>query len=107
MQVIPLDSLKSAVAVDWCSKTDLIYWTDVGRSAINRANFNGSNQECIIDTNLESPAGLAMDWVTDKLYWTDPGPKRIEVSSIDGKQRAVLIWKGLDKPRDIVVHPSG
>lgn len=103
--VVPLDGLKSTIAIDWCSQTDRIYWTDVGRSAISRANLNGSNQEHIITTNLLSPAGLALDWVTQKLYWTDPGTLRIEVSDIDGTRRSLLIWQRLKKPRDIVVEP--
>ena len=105
--VIPLDGLKSAVALDWCSQYDYIYWTDVGRSSISRAFLNGSNQETIVQNNLVSPAGLALDWVTNKLYYTDPGTNRIEVASTDGKQRALLIWQGLEKPRDIVVNPIG
>lgn len=102
---IPLDNLKSTVALDWCSKTDRIYWSDVGKSTINRAFLNGSNQETVIQDGLVSPAGLALDWVTNKLYWTDAGTSRIEVATIDGHQRALLVWQDLLKPRDIVVHP--
>lgn len=103
--VIPLDGLKSAVALDWCSENDYIYWSDVGRGVISRAHINGSNQQTIINANLASPAGLALDWVTDKIYWTDQGTDRIEVATTDGKQRALLIWQNLKKPRDIVVNP--
>lgn len=103
--VIPLDGLKSAVALDWCSERDYIYWTDVDRGIISRAHLNGSNQETIINTNLVSPAGLALDWVTDKIYFTDPDTDRIEVATSDGKRRALLIWQNLNKPRDIVVNP--
>lgn len=103
--VIPVDGIKSAVALDWDSKTDSLYWTDVARSTINRAYWNGSNQEIIIGNNIIYPAGLALDWVTDKLYWTDSGTSRIEVSKTDGSSRALLIWEGLEKPRDIVVDP--
>lgn len=102
---IPLDNLKSTMALDWCSKTDRIYWSDVGKSTINRAYLNGSNQETVVQDGLVSPAGLALDWVTNKLYWTDAGTFRIEVASIDGTQRALLIWQNLRKPRDIVVNP--
>lgn len=103
--VMPIEGIKSAIAIDWCSETDSVYWTDVGRSAISRAHFNGSNQEHIVQANLIAPAGLALDWITDKLYWTDMGTQRIEVATTDGKIRAMLIWQGLEKPRDIVVNP--
>lgn len=61
----------------------------------------------VVDTSLESPAGLAIDWVTNKLYWTDAGTDRIEVANTDGSMRTVLIWENLDRPRDIVVEPMG
>lgn len=103
--IVPLDGLKSTVALDWCSKSDSVFWTDVERSAIYRAHLNGSNQQSVIHTNLQSPAGLALDWVTEKIYWTDPGTNRIEVATLDGTLRALLVWQNLDKPRDIVVDP--
>ncbi|CAB1318240.1 unnamed protein product, partial [Coregonus sp. 'balchen'] len=88
--VIPLADIRNAVALDWHAEEGLIYWTDV-----------------VVDTSLESPAGLAIDWVTNKLYWTDAGTDRIEVSNADGSMRTVLIWENLDRPRDIVVDPIG
>ncbi len=59
----------------------------------------------MIGSSLESPAGLAIDWVSHKLYWTDAGTDRIEVSNLDGTMRTVLVWEGLDRPRDILVDP--
>ena len=59
----------------------------------------------VAGSSLESPAGLAIDWVTKKLYWTDAGTDRIEVANLDGTQRTVLVWEGLDRPRDILVDP--
>ena len=56
-------------------------------------------------TSLESPAGLAVDWVSRKLYWTDAGTDRIEVANLDGTMRTVLVYEGLDRPRDIIVDP--
>lgn len=103
--VIPLDGLKNIIAIDWCSDTNVIYWGDVGRNVIAKAFLNGSNQETVISSNLQQPAGLAVDWVTDKLYWTDSGTNRIEVATTDGNYRALLIWQKIDKPRDIVVSP--
>ncbi len=61
--------------------------------------------QIVIGSSLESPAGLAIDWVSHKLYWTDAGTDRIEVSNLDGTMRTVLVWEGLDRPRDILVDP--
>ncbi|XP_072320955.1 low-density lipoprotein receptor-related protein 4 isoform X2 [Eucyclogobius newberryi] len=105
--VIPLADVRNAVALDWNDKEGFIYWTDVTTDSINRAMWDGSKQEVVVDTSLESPAGLAIDWVTNKLYWTDAGTDRIEVSNADGSMRTVLIWENLDRPRDIVVDPIG
>lgn len=67
--------------------------------------MNGDNQTIIIQSNLISPAGLALDWITDKIYYTDMGTNRIEVATIDGRLRTMLVWQGIEKPRDIVVNP--
>ncbi|XP_073869860.1 low-density lipoprotein receptor-related protein 4 isoform X5 [Macaca fascicularis] len=105
--VIPLADVRSAVALDWDSRDDHVYWTDVSTDTISRAKWDGTGQEVVVDTSLESPAGLAIDWVTNKLYWTDAGTDRIEVANTDGSMRTVLIWENLDRPRDIVVEPMG
>ena len=62
--------------------------------------------QVIVSASLESPAGLAIDWVTSKLYWTDTGADRIEVANLDGTRRSVVVWDGLDRPRDIIVDPT-
>lgn len=116
--VIPLADVRSAVALDWDSRDDHVYWTDVSTDTISRAKWDGTGQEVglhrsspsrrgvfsqslqlvefglrscnrspesdtallpaqvVVDTSLESPAGLAIDWVTNKLYWTDAGMYR-------------------------------
>ncbi|KAJ2950742.1 hypothetical protein O0L34_g9004 [Tuta absoluta] len=104
--VIPVDNIKSAVALDWDQKHNSIFWTDVEKDTINRAYLNGSHQTVIVGSNLISPAGLAYDWVTDKIYWTDAGTNRIEVANADGSMRTLLAWANIDKPRDIVVDPK-
>ncbi|KAG9352113.1 hypothetical protein JZ751_020526 [Albula glossodonta] len=105
--VIPLADVRNAVALDWDAQEEYIYWTDVTTDSINRAKWDATKQEIVVDTSLESPAGLAIDWLTSKLYWTDAGTDRIEVSNTDGSMRTVLIWENLDRPRDIVVDPLG
>ncbi|XP_041973520.1 low-density lipoprotein receptor-related protein 4 isoform X2 [Aricia agestis] len=105
--VIPVENIKSAVALDWDHNSNSIFWTDVEKDTINRAFLNGSEERVIISSNLISPAGLAYDWLTNKLYWTDAGTNRIEVANVDGSMRTLLAWDNIDKPRDIVVDPKG
>ncbi|GBP17003.1 Low-density lipoprotein receptor-related protein 4 [Eumeta japonica] len=107
MNVIPVESIKSAVALDWDHNSNSIFWTDVEKDTINKAFLNGSHQTVIVNTNLISPAGLAYDWITNKLYWTDAGTNRIEAANTDGSMRTLLAWQNIDKPRDIVVDPEG
>ncbi|XP_042234598.1 low-density lipoprotein receptor-related protein 4-like [Homarus americanus] len=104
--VVPVDGVMSAVALDFYTEEDLLYWTDIETKTISRAHLNGSAQVMVVMNDLELPGGVAVDWITRKLYWTDAGTKRIEVSNLDGSMRSLLIWKGLDKPRDIVVDPQ-
>lgn len=82
-----------------------MYFSCIFRSTISRAHLNGENQTQIIQSNLISPAGLALDWITDKIYYTDMGTNRIEVATVDGRLRTMLIWQGIEKPRDIAVNP--
>lgn len=60
----------------------------------------------MIRWGLESPGGVAVDWIHDLLFWTDSGTRRVEVASLDGKKRHVLASNDLDKPRAIAVHPG-
>jgi len=50
--VIPVDGIRSAVAVAWDSDSDSIFWTDVESDTINRAHLNGSQQRVIVSSNL-------------------------------------------------------
>jgi len=55
---------------------------------------------------LDSPAGVAVDWIHNLLFWTDAGTRRVEVANLDGSYRYVLASHDLDKPRAIAVHPG-
>ncbi|XP_076032620.1 low-density lipoprotein receptor-related protein 4-like isoform X2 [Oratosquilla oratoria] len=105
--VFPVDGVVSAVAVDFDAEEERVFWTDVKAHTISSAHINGSGQYYIIQSNLDLPNGLAVDWVSRKLYWTDAGTTSIEVANLDGSMRALLIWQRLHRPRAIVVNPIG
>jgi hypothetical protein len=50
--VIPVDGIRSVVALAWDSDSDSIFWTDVESDTINRAHLNGSQQKVIVSSNL-------------------------------------------------------
>ena len=61
--------------------------------------------EFVVSIDIDSPDGVAVDWVSHNLYWTDKGMDRIEMSRLDGSSRLILISEGLQEPRAIVVDP--
>lgn len=83
-----------------------IYWTDVKLKTITRAFINGSEVEKVIDLGLETPEGLAIDWIAHNLYWSDTGTRRIEVVRLEDGSRRVLIWQDLLEPRCLALDPA-
>lgn len=101
-----LKGLHNTIALDYHYAKGLIFFSDVLIDVIRSAYINGSGVTDIIKWGLESPTGIAVDWIHDLVFWTDSGTRRIEVASLDGKQRAIVTASDLDKPRAIVVHPG-
>ncbi|XP_023673593.2 low-density lipoprotein receptor-related protein 6-like isoform X1 [Paramormyrops kingsleyae] len=103
-----VSGLEDAAAVDFVFAQSFLYWSDVSEEAIKRAAFNwsGSSQQSTVLSGLQSPDGLACDWLGSKLYWTDSEANRIEVANLDGSLRKVLFWQELDQPRAIAVDPA-
>ncbi|CAD6208044.1 GSCOCG00010318001-RA-CDS [Cotesia congregata] len=97
--------LHNAIAIDFHYEQGVIYWSDVSLDVIRKIFINGSAPEDVIRWGLESPGGIAIDWVHNLLFWTDGGTRRVEVLTLDTRIRHVLISNDLDKPRAIAVHP--
>lgn len=92
-------------ALDFDINDNRIYWTDVKVKAITRAFMNGSRVEKIVEFGLDSPEGMAVDWVAHNLYWADTGSKKIEVARLDGSFRKVLFWERVEEPRSLALDP--
>lgn len=65
-----------------------------------------AEQVILIDSQLNSPEGLAIDWVHKNIYWTDSGNKTISVATADGSRRRTLFNSDLSEPRAIAVDPT-
>ncbi|XP_061694919.1 low-density lipoprotein receptor-related protein 8-like isoform X3 [Syngnathoides biaculeatus] len=100
---------KNTVALDLDVANNRVFWCDrfhrkIYSAFIHEAN-DPSQQVKLVDSSLQTPAGLALDWLQHNLYWTDSGDKSISVASVDGTKRRVLINTELSEPRAIALDP--
>ena len=53
----------------------MIFWTDWNRGSpkIEKAYMDGTHREFLVDTDLELPNGLTLDYYTQQLCWGDAG----------------------------------
>lgn len=92
------------------SKLSLILSFHIPASCSTRSAFiheasDPSQQVPLVESSLQTPVGLAVDWLQHNLYWTDSGDKSISVASVDGTKRRVLISTDLSEPRAIALDP--
>ncbi|CAC5364193.1 VLDLR [Mytilus coruscus] len=102
-----LCGLLSAVSVDFY-KDQYVYWSDVSMQQIARSEIkNGimSKKQVILNRDIDTPDGIAIDWIYDHLYWTDTGPNTIHVSNLEGGKNATITDNDLVEPRGIALDP--
>ncbi|XP_044537993.1 low-density lipoprotein receptor-related protein 5 [Gracilinanus agilis] len=103
--ILQVDDIRHAIAIDYDPVERYVYWTDDEVRAIRRAYLDGSGAQTLVNTEINDPDGIAVDWVARNLYWTDTGTNRIEVTRLNGTSRKILISENLDEPRAIVLNP--
>ncbi|XP_047534155.1 sortilin-related receptor-like isoform X1 [Vanessa atalanta] len=109
--VIPVQGQRNIVAIEFDMKNNCIYWADIEVDKISRQCFgNGNAQEVVVDTDLASIEGMALDWISNVLFFVDGMRKKIEAVRTDltsqGRMRATILNSTiLSKPRGIAVHP--
>ncbi|CAH0400220.1 unnamed protein product [Chilo suppressalis] len=110
--LIPVTDQKNIVAIEFDMKSNCIYWADIEADKISRQCYNnGTTQEIVVDTDLASIEGMALDWISNVLFFVDGMRKKIEAVRTDltnaGRmRRTILDSKVLSKPRGITVHPK-
>lgn len=105
--VLPIEGVHGAVVLDYHYQNSQIFYADVNIDSIRRVNmYNHSDSKTIIRSGLNTPNGLAVDWIANNLYWSDSQMKVIEVSRLDGTSRKRLIYADLEDPRSIILYPK-
>jgi low-density lipoprotein receptor-related protein 4 len=105
--VLPIDGVHGAVVVDYHHSKNWLFYADVNADAIKRVNMKNYNDiKTIVSTGLNTPNGIAVDWVADNIYWSDSALKMIEVSRLDGAHRKTLLRENLDDVRSMILYKN-
>lgn len=73
-----------------------MYWGNWPRvptrssGSIERAWMDGNNRTSLVNTDIQWPISLTLDFFTRKLYWSDVYNDRIERIGLDGINREVI-----------------
>ncbi|KAM3845339.1 prolow-density lipoprotein receptor-related protein 1 [Vipera latastei] len=94
------DDHPRAFVLDECQ--NLMFWTNWNEQhpSIMRATLSGANMITIIDKDIRTPNGLAIDHKTEKIYFSDATLDKIERCEYDGSKRYVIL-------KAEPVHPFG
>ncbi|XP_076622054.1 sortilin-related receptor [Colletes latitarsis] len=112
LEKLPVHGIKNVIAIEFDMKNNCLYWADIVNDTIGRQCFNygTSYPEILVETDLSSIEGMALDWVSNLLYFVDGVKMRIQVirtdiSTMGRMRRTILGPNNLMKPRGIAVHP--
>lgn len=101
-----VNETNSATALDFVFRTGMIFWSDVTDKKIYKAPIDeGNERSVVINNDITTSDGLAVDWIYDHIYWTDTGKNTIELANFDGNMRKVLIKDELEEPRALALNP--
>ncbi|XP_058808716.1 sortilin-related receptor-like [Phymastichus coffea] len=109
---LPVHNLKNVIAIEFDMQNNCLYWADIVIDTIGRQCFKDgkSYPEILVETDLSSIEGMALDWVSNVLYFVDGVRMRIQIIRTDismaGRMRRTILGpNNLQKPRGIAVHP--
>ena len=68
-----------------------IFWSDVNRHVISKANLNGKDKKDIVTTKLDFPSDVDIDAENKKIYWSDQSHNQIGRANLDGSGQTFII----------------
>ncbi|GMS84654.1 hypothetical protein PENTCL1PPCAC_6829, partial [Pristionchus entomophagus] len=119
---VPLiSSPGSAVAMDFHMDNQTLIWSDISLRKIMMCKIGtateskhlaikerclGDEQTVLVEGDVHTPDGLAVDWIHDLLFWTDGALDTISVMDLKTRHRRVLFADAMEEPRAIAVDPK-
>ncbi|XP_050464377.1 very low-density lipoprotein receptor-like isoform X4 [Cataglyphis hispanica] len=101
-----VNNTKMATALDFVFRTGMIFWSDISEKKIYKAPIDeGNERTVVIENDLTTSDGLAVDWIYSHIYWTDSGKDTIELANFEGNMRKTLIQDRIQEPRAIALNP--
>lgn len=105
--ILPVVSRRARfVGLDFDSRDEHIYYSDVLQDVIYRVHRNGTGREIVLASQNEGVEGLAVDWASKNLYYIDSRKGTLNVLSTRNVTYRRTLLKNLKRPRAIVVHPN-
>uniref|UniRef100_A0A915B526 Nidogen-1 n=1 Tax=Parascaris univalens TaxID=6257 RepID=A0A915B526_PARUN len=91
------------VGLDFDCQEERIVWSDISGHALRSASLNGTDEKKFMESFLQSPEGIAVDWSSRNVYYADSVKDEIGVASLDGKYQKTLVNEGLVNPRALAI----
>ena len=78
-ELLPLGSLRNAIAVDYDYSGNCAFWADIADRDIKRACLDGNSENQRLVGLNGTVEGLAYDWISENLYWVETTTVKIEI----------------------------
>uniref|UniRef100_A0A3Q3MM30 Epidermal growth factor n=1 Tax=Mastacembelus armatus TaxID=205130 RepID=A0A3Q3MM30_9TELE len=90
-QTLLEDPRGTIIALDYDPVENKVYFASTSQKTIERVDVNGGSRVVLVSENLNSPEGLAIDWIHRRMYWTDKSSSFGKVSLIEDIKDICLI----------------
>lgn len=104
---ISLPQVLQATQLDFFSQERRIFWVDAQVNEVKRVGLVGSPIETVIDTGIESPNGLAVDWMSGNVFFSSHGAahNHISVCNLQGEYVVRIVLEDVFQVKSMAVDP--
>ena len=105
---ISLPQVLQAVQLDFFAEKRRIYWVDAQVNEVKRVGLVGAPIETVIDTAIENPHGIAVDWMSQNIFYSSQGIfyNHIAVCTLQGEYVTRIIHEDVYQVKSLAVAPA-